>query len=234
MKNYFSLILLLSLNVFGQTEVKFEIDYKELQKDNKGNAFYSLKPVTNFFYEDENYTVTDTCHGEFGGNIYFQDKSSKKQYSLEATCPLMINKLKNRYYLTTSLSHMAGFCEVFEIENPKELKEVDILNYNEYEYKKSTIGAKPLIREIGSVILLSFVYKEKLYHIVSNDYGTYIAERENAELKNIQKLTDFEMYSYGAEVCKTKDNHYAAIFQNNRNQGFIEVFENKIKIILYK
>lgn len=234
MKNYFAFIILFSFTVFGQTEVKFEIDYKELPKDPKGNGFYSLKPATTFLYEDEDYTVTDTCYGEFGGNIYFQDKATKKQYSLEATCPLIINKLKNRYYLTTSLSHLAGFSGLFEIENPKELKEVDILNYNEYEYKKSIIGAKPLIREIGSVLLLSFVYKEKLYHIVSSDHGTYIAERENAELKNIQTLTDFKMYSYGAEVCKTKDNHYGAIFQNNRNQGFIEVFENKIKIILYK
>jgi hypothetical protein len=234
MKKYFLFILFLFFKVFGQTEVKFEIDYKELPKDNKGNGFYSLKPATTFFYEDENYVVTDTCHGEFGGNIYFQDKSSKKQYSLEATCPLIINKLKNRYYLTTSLSHMAGFCELLEVENPKELKEVDILNYNNYKNIKSTIGAKPLIRIIGSIILLSFVYKEKLYHIVSNDSGTYIAERENAELKNIQALTNFEMYSYGAEVCKTIDNHYAAIFQNKRNQGFIEVYENKIRIILYK
>ena len=99
---------------------------------------------------------------------------------------------------------------------------------------KSVLGAKPLINEIGSTILISFIYQEKLYHIVSDKNQTYIAERENTELKSIQQLTEFGMYSYGSELCKTNENHYAAIFQSNKNQGYIDIFENKIKIILYK
>ena len=202
--------------------------------DKKGNGFYLLKPKSENFYEDENYTVSDSCRGEFGGNIYFKDKVSKIQYSLYATCPLIINNLNNKYYLTTSLAHKSGFCDLYEIENPKELIKYNILDSNDYRNMKSVLGAKPMISEIGSTILISFIYDGKLYHIVSDKEQTYVAERENTELKIIQKLTEFGMYSYGSEICQTKENHYASIFQTNKNQGYIEIFENKIKIILYK
>lgn len=230
MKKYIIIIFLFSINFFGQT---FKVEYNEVEKDKQGNGYYSLKPVSNYFYEDENYIVTDSCRGEFGGNIYFKEKSTGQQYSLAATCPLIINKLNNKYYLSTSLAHMSGSCGLFEIENPKELVKVDILDYNDYNIKRSILGAKPLIAE-GGVIMLSFIYKEKLYHIISGRNETYLAERENAELKIIQNIANFGMYSYGSEVCKTKDNRYAAIFQTNKNQGFIEVYEDKIKITLYK
>jgi len=234
MKHFFIIILFFTTNLFGQTEPVFEIEYKEMEMDKKGNGFYSLKPNSENFYEDENYIVSDSCRGEFGGNIYFKDKVSKTQYSFYATCPLIINKLNNKYYLTTSLAHMSGFCGLYEIDNPKELTKVDILDFNDYRNMKSVLGAKPLINEIGNTILISFIYKKKLYHIVSDRDQTYLAERENTELKKIQQLTDFGMYSYGSEICKTAENHYAALFQSNRNQGYIEIFENKIKITLYK
>lgn len=205
-----------------------------MKMDAKGNGFYSLKANSENFYEDENYTVSDSCRGEFGGNIYFKDKVSKTQYSLYATCPLIINKLNNKYYLTTSLAHMSGFCGLYEIDDPKELTKVDILDFKNYRNMKSVLGAKPLINEIGSTILISFTHKDKLYHIVSDREQTYVAERENTELKTIQQLAEFRMYSYGSETCKTKENHYAALFQSNMNQGYIEIYENKIKIILYK
>jgi hypothetical protein len=234
MKHFFIIIFFFSINLFGQTNPLFEIEYKEMEMDKKGNGFYSLKPNSENFYEDENYTVSDSCRGEFGGNIYFKDKVTKEQYSLHATCPLIINKLNNIYYLTTSLAHMSGFCSLYEIDDPKELTKVDISDFNDYGNMKSVLGAKPLINEIGSTILISFIYKEKLYHIVSDRDKTYVAERETAELKRIQQVTELRMYSYGSETCKTKENHYAAIFQTNKNQGYIEIYENKIKIILYK
>ena len=205
-----------------------------MEMDKKGNGFYSLKPNSENFYEDESYTVSDSCRGEFGGNVYFKEKVSKTVYSFYATCPLIINKLSNNYYLTTSLAHMSGFCSLYEINNPKELTKVDILDFNHNNNIRSVLGAKQLINEIGSTILISFIYKEKLYHIVSDRDKTYVAERENAELKSIQQVTEFRMYSYGSETCKNEENHYAAIFQTNKNQGYIEIFDNKIKIILYK
>ncbi len=234
MKKFSTIIFFFSINFFGQSSALFEIEYKEMKMDTKGNGFYTMKPNFKNFYEDENYIVSVSCRGEFGGNIYFKDKVSKTQYSFYATCPLIINKLKNKYYLTTTLAHMSGFCGLYEIEKPEELTKVDILDFNNYRNMKSVLGAKPLIDEIGSTILISFIYQEKLYHIVSDKNQTYIAERENTELKSIQQLTEFAMYSYGNEICKTNENHYAAIFQSNKNQGYIDIFENKIKIILYK
>lgn len=226
-------ILLFSISLFSQNDQLFKVDINEIKMGDDGNGFYSLEPSSDFFYEDDFYTVTDSCRGEFGGNIYFKDKKTDVQYSFKATCPVIINKINDSYYLTTSLAHLIGFCELYEISNPKELVDVTILDFYDYKKSKSVIGGKLLINETGMTILLSFVFKEKLYHIVSNHEETFIAERENAELKKIQNLTDFRMTSYGNEAYKTVDNVYTAIFQAKRNQGYVVVDDNKIQVNIY-
>ena len=81
MKNLILLCFFTTLNFFGQSNRIFDVESTELEMNTKGNGFYSFKPISKYFYEDENYIVTDTCNGEFGGNLYFQDKKSEIKYT---------------------------------------------------------------------------------------------------------------------------------------------------------
>lgn len=201
--------------------------------DNKGNEFFQQQHYSNSFFENENYIVDSECRGEFGGRIYFKDKKNGQINFCASTCSVIINKIDNSYYLTTSLRHGTGSYGLYEISNPKDLteKENDTIRYNKYD---ELIGLKPLSVDWHKTILLSFVYKSKLYHIVSGNEETYLAERVNSKLMKIQTLIDREIYSIENETRKTKDNHYYAIFYSKGKQGYIEVYDNNIKITTYE
>ena len=96
---------------------------------------------------------------------------------------------------------------------------------------------KVLSAGFGKTILLSFEYKSIIYHIVSDYRETYLAVRENAELKKVQTLLNSNVLITD-DTTVTKDGHYVASFrQYNKDKmriGYIDVFENNIKIYWYK
>lgn len=223
------------LSLQGQTDL-FKVDVKNLKMDAKGNAFFQSMKANSYFYEDENYTVTDSCRGEFGGSVYFKNKRTGITSFVQATCPLVINKINSSYYLTTSLSHLSGSWGFYEISNPEDL--VRISEHEDYSetYRKwrSKIGTKVLYESIGSVIIASFIYKNQIYHIVSDQESTYLAKRKNAEMVKVQELLKYRVYSYLNKVKKTEANHYLGIFQTSENQGYVDIFENQISIVIYE
>lgn len=220
-----------------------KIDGFTVQLLNKDKAefkseFNSFKHKFDFFYEDENYIVKDSCRGEFGGTIEFKNKKTNKVYVAKATCPSSLIKINGTYYLTTSLAHRGGFSALYEITDPTsltELKESDS-EKDTFIKKKSVDGLKELYRNIGGTILVSFPHNEKLYFITSGRDGTYLAERKEAEMAKIKKLLDFEVSTYETAIKITEDNHYINNFQGGYGKefGFFDIKDNVITIYLYK
>ena len=233
MRLFYVIYFFLSTFFVIQNKDQFKVVEISKKMDNRGNEFFQQPHYSNYFFEDENYIVNSECQGEFGGKIYFKDKKNGKINFCASTCSVIINKIDKSYYLTTSLRHGTGSYGLYEITNPKELteKENDTINYSRYD---ELIGLKPLSMDWNKTILLSFVYKSRLYHIVSGNDETYLAERINSKLNKIQTLINREIYSIGNETRKTKDNHYLAIFYSQGKQGFIDVYENDIKITTYE
>ncbi|HEY4198738.1 MAG TPA: hypothetical protein VGM63_24525, partial [Mucilaginibacter sp.] len=82
------------------------------------NKGISIPPI----YEDDNYLVSSTCSGEFGGSLYFQDKKTKELHECACTCDVNLIKDNEKYIVTASLSHLAGYTNVFQIADPSKLK----------------------------------------------------------------------------------------------------------------
>ncbi|MBC6610106.1 hypothetical protein H8B15_04180 [Hymenobacter sp. BT507] len=72
-------------------------------------------------FEDARYIVCMTCHGEWGGEVYFYDKEKHLYYIAEATCSNSIIKRDGKYFVVSSLAHMMGSAEVQQIDNPTEM-----------------------------------------------------------------------------------------------------------------
>lgn len=180
MKPYILLFLFWSFSISAQTDI-FNVEVINTNNSAKELDFYKLEHYSKFFYEDENYTVATECHGEFGGEVYFKDKKDNTITVASATCPVVINKLNSKYYLTASLPHLSGFYNVYEIDDPKELvvKTNDSVFHNMGD---SRSGMKLLTADADKTILLSFVYQLKLYHIVFDTFANenYIAVNEKA------------------------------------------------------
>lgn len=126
----------------------------------------------NNFYEDEKYIVSKTCNGEWGGTIIFKNKALKTEFICGSTCPVTITKHKGKYIITNSLTHLLPQTQILEIVNPELLKKT-FDGRNKIEGKKvdETLGrkgAKIILHKYHYGTLYSFVYQDKIYHIVSS------------------------------------------------------------------
>lgn len=222
------IFLLIVLTSCGDNKKhEFEIS---VQFNQDGRGIYSLDDFdvnNNFLYEDSLYIITKECYGEFGGNVIFENKITKKKYATSSVCAVIVNKFNNKYYVTSSLNHMGGFTEVVEIEDPTKLDYYD--SSNDFEY--SDKGKKVLLDTSGIVILVSFFYKDEFYHIVNDYKKVYLSKMSNDKLEIIDTIIDKKIYSNNEEIYRTKDNHLIVFLPGIDDYGYIEIYENKIDIV---
>lgn len=143
-------------------------------------------------YEDEQYNVYSTCRGEWGGTVFFQDKKTNELYEGSSTCPIVVNKIGNEYFVTNYMGHMIGFASVYKISNPRKLKKSD-WDFKRRFGSENMKGIEKLLDTTNFYISTSFVTKDKLRHIYNDDNGTYIADIENGKIKPIYTF-DFKFY----------------------------------------
>jgi hypothetical protein len=66
-----------------------------------GKWKYFSKTPTEFpgtkIFEDNDYIVSSICHGEWGGTLFFKNKSTRKVYETECTCAFDVQKEDDGY-----------------------------------------------------------------------------------------------------------------------------------------
>ncbi|MDR6464160.1 hypothetical protein [Chryseobacterium sediminis] len=233
------LSLLLLISCRKQTSL-FEFSTEEVNRDIVDDI-KKLKglPHPGLLYNDTRYEVWKTCSGEWGGTVYFKNKKSGKIYYAKATCPVSVNKINNKYYISNSLSHLLGSSDILEITDPEKLEQTakmplyhpDIIT-REYE-SHSSKGTKKLIDTAGAVIMSSFVYKQKLYSILLNYSNTKatISELQDNKFYTIKEI-DKDFFSEHPLIIKESET-YQKIYLQQPKPGIVEIKENKIKFISY-
>jgi hypothetical protein len=195
------------------------------------------------FFQDEKYIVKATCHGEWGGSVWFKNKKTRKEYSCSATCPVIINKINSKYYVTTNSFHMAVITGVIEIDNPELMpissstKPIIKNGYRQGPYIESENfekGFKILADSEGVYSITSFVLQNKLYNLIT-EFGhskIYISTIENKKFITIDTIPDGSLLSFNKAML-TKDNHYLLFFSGVCKGGYMDIFGDKIIIYRY-
>ena len=203
----------------------------------KEYTFSFIKRNTNLpFFEDDKYIVEKSCSGEWGGSIYFIDKSDRKIYECASTCPLIINKLGETYIVTASLAHMMGFTEILKIDNPKDLtlfkkRKRKKINYVGDDESRTTKGAEILVDSTGVMAITSFLYNDKLFHIVVGSQGTTsLCKIEKNKFEEILKISEDRFWSYNPINVRYKGGKSLSVFQNHDSNGVLFVNGNKIEV----
>lgn len=185
-------------------------------------------------YNDDNYIITSTCSGEWGGSLYFKDKRTQKQYECECTCAVNIVKSYKGYNVTASLSHMSGFVNIFEIADPRNLKlyNRDYLKRKKIIYvgdneSKSELGKTKLIDSIGVTVTASFNYNSQIYYITEKYKKVSIDIIANKKLVPIDDLSRLNIWTDYSQNRKN-DNQQAFTFSNDQNTGFVLIENNKL------
>lgn len=227
------LLLLTSSALFSQNKNIFEV--KTFVKP-KAEIKQTLKKIDSLnnkmaFFEDEKYIVQPDCRGEWGGAIIFQNKRTNAKFICESTCPVAVTKFKGKYIITNSLNHMVSSTEVLEIVNPEKLNKAPAKDVRISYEKLGKTGAKTLIDVYSYSGFFSFVYKEKLYHIISGKEGTFVAEILNGKFVQIQKISDEELWTYNHQNLTTKDSTLI-IFYTYKFAGYFEIKANTINLYI--
>jgi len=240
------LILTLSLtNSFCQKKNVFEI--KEILIERK---FDRTKTENNtekkkVLFEDEQYIIKGTCMGEWGGTTWFENKKTGKIYSCQSTCPKSINKIESKYIITNSLAHMSGYSEIIEVDNPENLdifekpKPRKDINGNSIYYagdfeSNSRKGVKVIWSKDETLTLLSFLYKEVLYHVMTFDNSTYLTSIQKGELKIIDKISEKRIWSHHIEKKISKNHTTLFLGRENQKSQYLEIKNNKLKLVRNK
>lgn len=75
-----------------------------------------VKPAP--LFEDENYIVTSSSSGEWGGTIFFTSKQDGKTYEGASLSPIQVMGKNGVYYISNALEHMSGHSTICAIEDP--------------------------------------------------------------------------------------------------------------------
>ncbi len=164
-----------------------------------------------YIFEDDRFTVTSICHGEFGGSVTFANKDTGKKHITRATCAVMVNELNDKYYLTNSLAHMVGSTEIVELTIT------------------DTLTRKQIASATELLTLASFVYQGRLYHVTTYFDSTYIAIASNGTFKPVIKLSDVYYAPYG-DVRIEDNGHVIVKFKSKQAKGYIDIYENQINV----
>ena len=178
--------------------------YYYLNSDNIWLDYTVSVPFTSQpkLFEDSNYISFCDCQGEWGGTVYFYNKTTKKIYFTEATCANSILKKGNEYLVLSHLGHMMGTTELKAIANPDKLSLVDLKNTNKtfkgqaLGYAENSKGAKIIFNYDDIQIFASFTYQGKTIYLVYWKDETFLAEIKNNAIQIVNPLFNRELYTH--------------------------------------
>ena len=204
-----------------------------------------FKVDRNNIFEDSNYIVSKSCSGEWGGTIKFKNRKTGIKYSAASTCPVVVTKFNDSYFVTNTLAHLSGFSEILEIQNPdamsvfelpkpRKMKGDTIIRIVGDDEATSTKGTKSLVDSVDVLTLATFPFKHKLYHVVTDFKKTYLTEIIGNKFVSIDTISNESLWTYNPEVFITPDKHSIVFFDNEKASGYLDIFENTIKVVRRK
>ncbi|NVN96500.1 MAG: hypothetical protein HXX18_14585 [Bacteroidetes bacterium] len=194
--------------------------YYYLNSDNVWLDYTASVPFTGQpkLFEDSSYISFCDCHGEWGGTVYFYNKTTKKIYFTEATCANSILKKNNEYLVLSHLGHMEGSTELKAITNPDKLSLVDLKNTNKpFQGQLSLVDLENMnktfqVQALGNAdsskaantifeyydiqIFSSFTYQGKTLYLVYWRDKTFLAELKNNTIQIVNPLFNRELYTH--------------------------------------
>ncbi|GEP52754.1 hypothetical protein FNO01nite_34260 [Flavobacterium noncentrifugens] len=179
-------------------------------------------------YQDSIYNIYKDCNGEFGGTIYFETRKSSKVYETYSSCPTVVNKIGETYFITNA----EDFGNILEISNPSEL-DPSKLDFERRQGSKFSNGYKILLEtNYETRIFTSFVSNNKLLTIYCDKKSTYIGEIVNGKLKPLYDF-GFRFYANFQQQIQNKQ-ILSCYLIKSKSYAIMIIKENEIKFHVIK
>ncbi len=189
MRNYIRLLILVIVFIYGCDNLKDSTaNKKQFAIINNNIIIYDSIINNNIaygnrkIYTDKDFTITNFDFGEWGGFVQFKDSITKHKYVLPLNSVYQLGKL-NGNYIIFSYSRHAGYGNIYQINNPKNLYLIpdtttvfssDLKTQIKSYYDNVKIkGLFNLSEEKDSIYSLVgiFLNSNKIYAVQSNQFG---------------------------------------------------------------
>ncbi len=153
-------------------------------------------------YEDNEFIVFEDCHGEWGGTIYFFEKSSGDIYFTESTCANSVSKKDNKYFVLAQLGHGSGFTEIKSIENPRKLTKAKKSEIGKTKdggalgYSDKSQGYQKTLDLYAIQMFSTFTCQGRQLYIVRLNESTFLAEIKGTEIQIVNPLFGKPFYTH--------------------------------------
>lgn len=153
-------------------------------------------------FEDDEFIIYGDCNGEWGGTVYFYEKTTSKTFFSESTCTNSVIKTENGYEVLAHLGHSFGSSEIKLIKDPRKLtlaKSTEINTRIKGEALGYTDKSNAFDKKLdfyGVQIFSSFINKDKELYIVHLSDLTFIAEIKNNEIEIVNPLFFSDLYTH--------------------------------------
>jgi len=195
-------------------------------------------------YDDNEYLVYKTSHGEWGGMVYFREKITDKIFRAYSNRVINVNKFNGAYYVTSYLGHMMGHSQIVKISDPKQMQEyngsLDAIANNRAESgeKERYVfdGIENVIDTFSLRTVGSFIHKDRLLQLWNEHPRSdklYFTELIDSELQYRyifeQPMYVKYLYNYGLN----NNTHILSFEIRNEDKkglGIIEINNERIRI----
>jgi len=179
---------------------KFVWDEKKWTKLNNNTPLKNQPKL----YDDSEFIVFRDCHGEWGGTIYFYEKSTGKTFFTESTCANTVIKTNEGYQILAHLGHMMGSSEIKIIPDPRKLTQAQPNEINKtkngdalgYTDKSNAFTNK--LDLYGIQIFSTFHHNNEEIYVVNNNEVklTFLAKIKNNEIEIVHPLFFYNLYTH--------------------------------------
>lgn len=177
-------------------------------------------------YKDSLYRIFGTCYGEWGGTIFFEDIGARDVFEVSSTCPVIVTKMNQEYYITNYMSHGMGVASVIRIPDPTKLHKSK-LEFGTDEGSQYTDGTEVLLDTIGFYIPTSFAVNGNLWHLYSDEEGTYIGRITKGKITPVYRF-GFTFYTHVNQQDGRGRQILAFNVPNSEDKGILVIDNGKI------
>ena len=188
-------------------------------------------------YDDDEFIVFRDCHGEWGGTIYFYEKSTEKIFFTESTCANTVIKTNEGYQILAHLGHMMGSSEIKIIPDPRKLTQAKPNKINKtangqalgYTDKSNAFTKK--LDWFDIQLFSVFHHNNEEIYIVNNINIelTFLAKIKNNEVEIVHPLFFDDLYTH--KPITTQYGEYTIINLDHYGTGF---YREVSMLIIYK
>jgi len=186
-------------------------------------------------FDDKDFIVYRACHGEWGGTIYFYEKSTGKTYFTASTCANTVSKTDEGYQVLAHLGHMFGVSEIKLIPDPRKLTETKsygtnkIVNGQALGYTDKSNAFINKLDLYGIQLFSSFTFEGKELFIVRIEDLTFLAKIHNNEVELVHPLFFNDLYTH--QPITTKFGTYTLVNIDHYGTG---LYREISTLILHK